>query len=608
MAADDRPVNETAAPREPGIMIDATRRPTAEKHGPEPLNPAAEQDPNAPRRSMIWDFKARGEPFLWGFGGALAVGILMIAAFLALVLYNGILTFYPQPIEVITLRDGTMVAGELFRSEVYKPGPELVAQLAEPVRKEIESKEGLVERFLYRTGNFDLYNQDFRWVSDYEIAKVAKPPGMVFFERIEWGPFVGTIKQLDLNGTILDGKSLSWAKLRKEQESAAHRRDRIHNIERNEIATVNYYLEQGRLKLRKVELTYGLNSLEYQAAQSKFKQASEKLDADYRDLSAEAAAIKERDAKYTITLADVSEKEKTLKLSDIVRFYQANTLTFNGKLGVYLSRWWEFLSQEPREANTEGGVMPAIFGTLCMTVLMALAVSPFGVMAALYLREYAKQGRLVSIVRICVNNLAGVPSIVYGVFGLGFFAYVLGAGIDRMFFPERLPTPTFGTGGLLWASLTLALLTVPVVIVATEEALASVPQSMREGSLACGASKWQTIKYIVLPRAMPGIMTGLILAMARGAGEVAPLMLVGVVKMAPELPFDHIFPYIHLERSFMHLGFQIYDVGFQSRNSEAARPMVYTTTLLLISLVFAMNAASIVIRNRLKRKFSMGQF
>jgi phosphate transport system permease protein len=243
-----------------------------------------------------------------------------------------------------------------------------------------------------------------------------------------------------------------------------------------------------------------------------------------------------------------------------------------------------------------------------MTVLMALAVAPFGVVASLYLREYAKQGRMVSLIRICVNNLAGVPSIVYGVFGLGFFAYIVGAGIDKTFFPEHLPNPTFGTGGLLWASLTLALMTAPVVIVATEEALAAVPQSMREGSLACGASKWQTIRYVVLPKAMPGIMTGLILAMARGAGEVAPLMLIGVVKIAPELPIDRFFPYIHLERSFMHLGFHIYDVGFQSRNSEAAKPMVFVTTLLLISLVIVLNMTAISIRNRLKRKYYVGHF
>ncbi len=332
------------------------------------------------------------------------------------------------------------------------------------------------------------------------------------------------------------------------------------------------------------------------------------LQAAYEELSKEATAIKDRDAKYTITLADANGREKTLKISEIVRFYPANDLTLPGKISIYLSRWWEFLSSEPREANTEGGVFPAIFGTFCMTVIMSLAVAPFGVVAALYLREYAKQGKFVSLTRICVSNLAGVPSIVYGVFGLGFFAYVLGGSIDAIFYPERLPTPTFGTGGLLWASLTLALLTVPVVIVATEEALSAVPKSMREGSLACGASKWQTIRYVVLPRALPGIMTGLILAMARGAGEVAPLMLVGVVKMAPALPIDHVFPYIHLDRSFMHLGFQIYDLGFQSRNSEAAKPMVYVTTLLLVGLVFFMNAFSIRIRNRLKKKFYEGHF
>ena len=215
---------------------------------------------------------------------------------------------------------------------------------------------------------------------------------------------------------------------------------------------------------------------------------------------------------------------------------------------------------------------------------------------------------MVSLVKICVNNLAGVPSIVYGVFGLGFFAYIIGGSIDNLFFPERLPNPVFGTGGILWASLTLALLTVPVVIVATEEALAAVPTSLREGSLACGASKWQTIKNIVLPKAMPGILTGLILAMARGAGEVAPLMLVGVVKLAPELPVDGYFPFVHLERSFMHLGFHIFDVGFQSRNAEAGKPMVFVTTLLLIFLIAVMNAAAIYIRGRLKRRYLAGHF
>ncbi len=561
-----------------------------------------------PRKSMVWDFKARGEPFLWGLGGALAIGIIMIIGFVVLIVYNGFLTFYPKPIEKVVLKTRTVLAGELTRSEVYRPGPEVLENLSEQDRQLVEANRGHVKRNLYRTGNYDLYNEDFRWVPDYAIAKIEHPKDLVFLERIEWGPFIGTIKSADFNGTIVEKESLRWDELELQHQQAVKRRKRVREIERDRIGTINHLLERNRLKLRKIEIEHGKHSAEYQKAQQDIKGSEEVLRSRHVELSREASILKELDAKYTITMAEVGGREVKLKISDMVRYYPANSLTFAQKLGVYLSRWWEFLTDEPREANTEGGVMPAIFGTFCMTVLMSLAVAPFGVIAALYLREYAKQGRLVSLVRICVNNLAGVPSIVYGVFGLGFFAYVLGGSIDQLFFPERLPNPTFGTGGLLWASLTLALLTVPVVIVATEEALASVPQSMREGSLACGASKWQTIKNIVLPRAMPGIMTGLILAMARGAGEVAPLMLIGVVKMAPELPIDHFFPYIHLERSFMHLGFHIYDVGFQSRNSEAAKPMVFVTTLLLISLVFIMNAASIMIRNRLKRKFFTGHF
>ena len=310
----------------------------------------------------------------------------------------------------------------------------------------------------------------------------------------------------------------------------------------------------------------------------------------------------------TIRVRTADGAEKDLPLVEIVRAYPANHLSFGQRAGVYLDRWWEFLSAEPREANSEGGVFPAIFGTVVMTLAMTILVVPFGVMAALYLREYARQGWLTSIVRISINNLAGVPSIVFGVFGLGFFCYIVGGGLDRVFFADKLPSPTFGTGGIMWASLTLALLTLPVVIVATEEALAAVPTSMREGSFACGATRWQTIRRVVLPRALPGIMTGAILAMARGAGEVAPLMLVGAVKLAPDLPLDLTFPFIHPERSFMHLGFHIFDLGFQSQNSEAAKPMVFTTTLLLMGIVLFLNAAAIKLRASLARKYTGSKF
>ncbi|HSE77403.1 MAG TPA: phosphate ABC transporter permease PstA [Alphaproteobacteria bacterium] len=559
-------------------------------------------------RVRATDLGARGEPMLWLFGGTLALGIAMIVGFLLLVLWNGLTTFYPKPIALVTLKNGAVLAGEPARTERYRLGAEQLAALADADRRNVAANDGFAARTLYRVGNYDFYNEDFRWVSEFDVAKIEWPSGFFFVERLEWGPLIGKIKSVDLAGETLVGERIDMARLTAAHGTARARWERVREIDHNEIGATNYYLNQERLKLRRVSLRDGEASAAYAAAKAAHDRRTEQLKAEYETLAAEAQAIKAEDAKDRITMLEASGEERTFRLSEFVRFHPANDLTLAGKLAVYLSRWWEFLTGSPREANTEGGVWPAIFGTFAMTLLMVVVVAPFGVVTALYLREYARQGRLVSIVRISVNNLAGVPSIVYGVFGLGFFAYIVGGTIDELFHPERLPNPTFGTGGLLWASLTLAILTVPVVIVATEEALSAVPRSMREGSLACGASKWQTIRRIVLPRAMPGIMTGLILAMARGAGEVAPLMLVGVVKLAPELPIDRFFPYLHLERSFMHLGFHIFDVGFQSRNSEAGKPMVFVTTLLLIALIALMNASAIVIRNRLKRNFVGSQF
>ena len=560
------------------------------------------------RRAPGTDIAARGEPALFVLGGALALGLLMILGFLALVLWNGVVAFWPQPIEVVELADGELAAGEPRRSESFRPPDSQLAALAPERRAKIEAAGGLAHRTLYRIGNYDLYNEDFLWIPDFARKSAARPTDMMLIERLEWGPFVGRIRSVSVDGVERSRSELAEGELGRLHDEARARWRRIRDIERGEIGAVNRKIEEGRLDLRAIALRSGAASAEYKSAAARFEAEAAELQKRYDALAAEAARIRQRDAQVQITLADVKGATKTLPLSAVVRMYPANALDLPGKIGVYLSRWWEFLSEEPREANTEGGVWPAIFGTAAMTLLLVVVVAPFGIVTALYLREYARQGRLVSLVRISVNNLAGVPSIVYGVFGLGFFAYLLGGTIDSVFHPERLPNPTFGTGGLLWASLTLALLTVPVVIVATEEALAAVPRSMREGALACGASKWQTIRTIVLPRALPGILTGVILAMARGAGEVAPLMLVGVVKLAPELPIDGVFPFIHLERSFMHLGFHIYDVGFQSRNAEAGKPMVYMTTLLLIALVFSMNIAAIVIRNRLKRRFAGSQF
>jgi len=466
-----------------------------------------------------------------------------------------------------------------------------------------------MHRRLFRTGNFELTNEHFTWISQFEVAAEEQPAWAVVFERLSWGRFYGLPKTLLVDGQPMATEPAGiWKQFERYHPEVRARWHQRRRLEIQEVGEINRRLEHERLALRQVELQHGQESAAWQAAEQGFQKQNAELEQEFARVRAQIVELDQTNDKYQLLVQTADGQEKSLPLAEIVRAYPANQLGGLGRLGIYLSRWIEFLRDDPREANTEGGVLPAIWGTVAMTLLMSCAVVPFGVLAALYLREYAKAGWLVSIVRIAINNLAGVPSIVFGVFGLGFFCYIIGASVDQVFYSAKLPNPTFGTGGLFWAALTLALLTLPVVIVATEEALAAVPRSMREGSLACGASKWQTIRRIVLPRAMPGIMTGMILAMARGAGEVAPLMLVGAVKLAPELPVDGVFPYVHLERSFMHLGFHIYDLGFQSQNSEAAKPMVFTTTLLLITLIALLNVFAIWLRGRLRRRFVSNAF
>jgi phosphate transport system permease protein len=423
-------------------------------------------------------------------------------------------------------------------------------------------------------------------------------------ERREWGPFYGTMAQLRQGELVLArGSEPTWAAFEELHAQKTRQYEEIRDLERGEIGDVNHELEALRLRRRRVELA-GLPADEERRRIEAIEAAEAKAESRFAALSSRLFSMREEWLAETLVMSTADGTEKEIPLGMVVRAVRPNAMGAPGKLGLYLSRLWEFVADDPRESNTEGGIFPAIFGTVMMVFLMSFAVAPLGVLAALYLREYAKQGTMVRIVRIAVNNLAGVPSIVFGVFGLGFFVYLLGGTIDRLFYAESLPTPTFGTGGILWGSLTLALLTVPVVIVATEEGLAAVPRIVREGSLALGATKFETTWRVVIPAAAPGILTGLILAMARAAGEVAPLMIVGMVKLAPALPIDHHFPYVHLERKFMHLGFHIYDVGFQSPNVEATKPLVFATALLLIAIVTLMNVVAIAVRNHLRGKYT----
>ncbi len=537
---------------------------------------------------------APGEPFVWLTAMGLSLGLLMVIGLLGVIVANGLPVFWPSKIVELHLKPGVKNpvanSGETITGEIVQTRERRIPILG-PDGKKIEDQTE-VQIFV---GNKDVNGSGFAFINNADIASIAQPAGIYRFERMEYGIAFGFPRSLKLaDGSSLPAESPEFRKTlaRLDAESAA-RRHEIEKIEKHDIGAINSRITQLRAK--------GKGSPE------SLKQIAA-LDAEYQILAAKARELRAVQASSVLVYNTPNGVERQLPIGDLVAFTLPNTLDTTQKATLFFHNIWNFLTLDPREANTEGGIFPAIFGTFVMTLLMSLAVVPFGVVAAIYLREYAKQGFAVRSVRIAVNNLAGVPSIVFGVFGLGFFVYFVGASVDSTFFGEYLPTPTFGTGGILWAAATLALMTVPVVIVATEEALAAVPRGMREGSLSCGASKWQTIQRIILPASLPGILTGLILAMARGAGEVAPLMLVGVVKLAPSLPIDGDFPFVHLERKFMHLGFHIYDLGFQSPDSEAAKPMVFATTLLLILLVVVLNLAAILIREKLRKRYATGAF
>jgi len=565
-----------------------------------PVPPAPPAPRVVRRRSSLF---TRGEPHVWVTGGSLVLALAMIAGLLLLVAWYGFSTFWPVPIWRIETAGGAVLLGEETEEERYRPDVTLVAELPAKQRERIAAAEGGATRRLLRTGNYELTGTHYTWVSDYETEKTALPEWAVVVERFAWGRFYGTPVAFTVDGKRIATEPVEvWDRfLEFHGEALRRRRERI-ELEAHAKAAVDREISEADSAAAAALRSHGSDSPEHRRAAETAAQTRQRLAGEAARLGAEIEGLRRENDRYRLVLSTADGREKELPLDEIVRAYPANRLSTSGKLAVYASRWWEFLSGDPREANSEGGVFPAIFGTVALTLIMCVLVVPFGVLAALYLREYAKQGFLVSVVRVAVNNLAGVPSIVFGVFGLGFFCYFIGGTIDSLFFPD-LPqgAQVYGKGGILWASLTLALLTLPVVIVATEEAIAAVPNSMREGSYACGASKWQTVRSIVLPRAMPGIMTGMILAVARGAGEVAPLMLVGAAKVAEKLPVDGTFPFVHPERGFMHLGFHIYDLGFQSPNSEAAKPMVFTTTLLLIAIVVALNMIAVRVRSRLRR-------
>lgn len=503
-------------------------------------------------------FWRSGEPWVWATAAGMTVVMLMTVGFFSIIIINGLSALWPSDVAQIVITDGTINAGEIIKKEF---------------------REKKLHRLQIKTANRDVYGYDFKWIKAEEIDKIIYPPEVYVIERVEYGNFIGYLSEQNPQNIK---RHFITDELYAEIESIETQIDQVHTL-----------LGKYNDLLREEEKSA--------ARQDSIVSYQHKIAAQNRQLE----TLEQELNSYQALFVTADGQEKHIRLADIVRFYQPDSMGILAKTWHYVKKISELLFDEPREANMEGGVFPAAFGTVLMVFIMSITSFPFGVLAGIYLGIYAGSGTFMQLVRIAVNNLAGIPSIVFGIFGLGFFIYGLGSNIDKLFFTETLPEPTFGTGGILWASLSLGLLTMPVVIVAVEEALRSIPATFRDSSLALGATRLQTLWRVLLPAASPGILTGFILAMARAAGEVAPLMITGVVKLAPSLPIDGSFPFLHLDRKFMHLGFHIYDISCQSPNVEAAKPLVYATTLLLVVIVLLMTGSSIWLRGYLRKKYSL---
>ena len=607
---------------------------------------------------------ASGDSFVWLTSLGLTMGLVMVSAILIYILVKGLAAFWPSDLAMVTLKEDSKAK---INNSVYFAGEE-IETIEKTVEKDDGTREQVTERKFY-VANRDIYTFSFVYIDERDIEKVEYPENIMIVERLDENRGMIIPKKLVYD----DGREVKYedSNFREELDGLFEKFSKLHDdmyvIQKSEIYPVtkeykNLQVDQykhlealrnnnetlkaienyktfvkrinenfnGYLALSKedrekhsnitiksfvdkllVEEKFlnekgGDHFAQYQALQQKIS----KLQLQERELTLKTQEITKELHTVKLHFETASGHHEELIVGNVLFYLFPNELSTTGKLGMYFGNVWRFLSQNPRRASTEGGVFPAIVGTLVMTILMCIFVTPFGVIAAIFLHEYAKQGPVVRVVRIAINNLAGVPSIVYGAFGMAFFIYYVGGSIDQLFYGDRVKSGVgamFGTGGMMWASLTLALLTVPVVIVATEEALAAVPRGIREGAFGCGASKWQMIKTVVLPASAPGIITGMILAMARGAGEVAPLMLVGVADSATELSLESSFPF-GLEKKFLHLGFNIYHVGFKATDFEAARPLVFATTLLLITIVAILNLTGIIIRQRLRKKYASGAF
>ncbi len=525
----------------------------------------------------------------------MAISLISVFGLLLLIGWKGLTYFWPAPLTVWSSDSGSQIVGQ-----VYQRASVPVSHLSDEAKKlslQIAASES-IERLNIKIANRDIYQVDFISVLEPNLGKAHYPEEWAVIERKQNGVFFG--KPVAYVTATAHYTTNIQAHLEHGVVLAGTVREEIKRILNDEIRVIGRELSQLNSDRKGTTSTDKLGEA-YQEEDNR-KAA---LESAMSKAEAELSLLRAQLEETFLVVEEMTGETHHIPLSHILDVWYPNAMNFAEKVFHWGKQLKTFIMENPREVNSEGGIFPAIFGTVFLVLIMSIIVTPLGVLAAIYLHEYAENNVFTRTLRVAIINLAGVPSIVYGVFGLGFFVYTIGGSIDSIFYADKLPTPTFGTPGILWSALTLALLTLPVVIISTEEGLSRIPVSVRNGSYALGATQFETLRFIVLPMASPAIITGLILAVARAAGEVAPLMLVGVAKLAPGLPVDGNFPYVHLERKFMHLGYHIYDVGFQTPNIEAARPLVYATSLLLVMIVVVLNLAAIRIRNDLTEKYHM---
>ncbi|RNM26983.1 phosphate ABC transporter permease PstA [Dickeya undicola] len=536
-----------------------------------------------------------GTPWVWLTASAITFSLIAMIAVFVLLIGQSARYLWPQPVWLFSLQDSQGRERQLI-GERYDV-QHLTRQQLMDTGVVNTPAEGAT-RYLLKTGWREFYGQSFQTLLSTSVTDARLPADVLAVRRTTNGMAYGYLDGMTEDGQPLVSDNLS-STLQQRIFQVQQLMARAQTLRLGAMNRVNQQFDALRLQEEKLRRENRLDD----RAQARLKAERTELERHFSELNQQLIALNTDINRSAVLLRDAQGQQHTIPVRMIDRAWYPNAMTTPEKVQQTLQVLSTMLTRFEPDDSSPGQLFPAIFGTVLLVILMSIIVMPLGVVAAVYLHEYADNNSLTRWVRIAVANLAGVPSIVYGVFGLGFFVYLVGGTLDSLFYAESLPNPTFGTPGLLWASLTLALLTLPVVIVSTEEGLSRIPVSMRHGSLALGATRAETLWHVVLPMAVPAMMTGLILAVARAAGETAPLMLVGVVKSVPALPVDDIFPYLHLERKFMHLGFQIYDLAFQSPDVEAARPLVYATALLLVLIVVALNLAAIGIRHVLREKY-----